>query len=338
MYRACVKQRILTKGVTEVRNVVSKFATTPVSVETCKIVSRFRHIDGYRICHNGIKGAFPRSLQEFEGDGGIRRMRDAFLKLDLVLPPYYTMQYLARAAGRAEELSAASQLERHAAEVLDGMYSPDSLATLCTGVYRKNQAIAPHCDEIIESVKAHFLGLHRVAIVALLPPVEGIIRNIADQLGKPIRGDVSGDALLKTLRRVQARYIQKIVYADFDWVPPDAKAVRLFDNFDEAVQMIESVRYFVENTLYIHTNRYVGKSMLNRHGIIHALISNYHSPTNYLRLITLLNGLSVASIFSGETGSLLFPPKTSDSTALAFLFTACKNLAPLVASENASYP
>jgi hypothetical protein len=327
LYRSCNRRGVLKKSAEDVQAHLAGLTASTVLVERCNVVKGFRTIEGFRVTIDGKVAAFPRSLQDYRGESGVTRMRRDFLRVDLVVPAYVSFQYLSQAAAAIEKLGDNDDLEQYASLVLEGMFGANRVADLCLGVYKTNNAVAPYFDHVVESVKAHFLGLNRAAINTLIPCVEGIIRNIGAQLGDTFAGDVSREYLLKTLRSVQDCYIRKCVYAGFDWVPAAALEPRRLDNFDEPVQIIESVRYFIEQSLYVHTDRYSKRTGLNRPGIAHALISHYDTPANFYRLLALINALSVASIFAGHAASLLGPSPSVESRALAEEFKACKNFA-----------
>ncbi len=82
--------------------------------------------------------------------------------------------------------------------------------------------------------------------------------------------------------------------------------------------------------MYIETGKEESSEIntLNRHKIVHGLIYNFGSQTDYLRLITLLNSLSVISILAGDPGHSLFPPITPESKALDIYFQSINKLIP----------
>lgn len=323
LYERCYQQHALANGQETVRGCISGLVTAPFAVEEQKIQS-FKDIHGYRVTLNGESAFFPRCLKEIDGQNGLARMRLAFLQVDLVLPPYYQMGLLSTSAAQIDLLTSAEEKEKFAHDLLTNMYSEDSIASLCLEVFKHKKAISPFYDYIVESVKAYYLGLYRAAIITLMPCIEGIIRNIGDQVDIPIRDEISKVSFLKVLTMVQKRDIRSGVYAGYDWVPDEAMDIGLFDGFHERVQMIESIKFFIEHSLYEHTSQYKKETRLNRHGIVHGIISDFHSQANYLRLLTMINALSVASIIAGDPGSLFHPDITPEAAALGEYLKKCK--------------
>src|SRR5437868_2000294 len=58
------------------------------------------------------------------------------------------------------------------------MYPPDGLAELIYGVWSARKTFEQFHSQLVESAKAYCLGLYSVAIVGLLPCVEGIVRRL----------------------------------------------------------------------------------------------------------------------------------------------------------------
>jgi len=327
LYRRCCRSHVLPNGVDSVRKLLASIPIElPWNIEE-RIIQRFKNIHGYRVSIGNEVAFFPLSIEQFDGPIGLTRMRDAFLRLGLVLPPYYPMGFLSPMGARAEKLNSTAELEEFANHLFAEMYNESRIATFCTGVYKTNAAVAPYYEHILESAKAYYAKLYRAAILTLIPCVEGIIRNIGHQVGKDISTEITKDAFVDALSAVQKRYIRKVVYADYDWVPSEITEIGVFDRFDEAIQMIQSIKFFLEASLYEHTSRYSNAIGLNRHGIVHGLIGDFHSPANYWRLITLINGLSITSIFAGHAASLFFPGETPDSRVLTRSLETMKRLA-----------
>jgi len=234
----------------------------------------------------------------------------------MVLPPYYQMGFLLPTAGAIEKASSSADREALASELLKNMYSVSAIADLCLGVFKKKKAMAAFYSYIVESVEAHVLGMHRAAILALIPCIEGIIRNIGTDIGKTIPNEINKKDFLSVLAEVQKRDIRG-AFQGYDWVPDELMSIQIFDRFHERVQMLESIKFFIDCSLYMDTRHYENTTGLNRHGIVHGFITDFASEANYLRLFTLLSALSVVCILTGDDGSLFFPVSTPESEAWA---------------------
>jgi len=172
-----------------------------------------------------------------------------------------------------------------------------------------NKVILPFYNHILESIQAYYAGLYKAAIITLIPCIEGVIRNIGGYVGKPSQDIINRKEILDILKKVEIQEIRNNFLNDYDWFPED-EVISLLDNFDERIQMIESLRYFIEKSMYHDTrseNYSPSSNILNRHEIIHGLIVDFDSPINYLKLIVLLNALATISIIAGDPGRCSLP-------------------------------
>ncbi|USX22880.1 hypothetical protein NHH82_12260 [Oxalobacteraceae bacterium OTU3REALA1] len=323
LYKRCLKSGLLKQGVAAIQVEIEKMGVA-ASVEATKMLA-FLDLEGYRVQRGDIAAFFPLTteISDARKNTIVARMRKNFLEVDVVVPPYVGMGYLSRYAAGIEKSSSQEEKENFIAEMLEELYGePLTLADLCIA-YKLDPCIAPFYDNIVEAMEAHFLGLRRASVLTLIPCIEGIIRNLADRVGRNIRDRIDAPSFLDVLCRVQKHYIKNVELRGIAWVPSELETIAFFDHFHELLQMVESIRVFVEHAMYKHTADYNRSSQLNRHGIVHGLLSDYHTETNFYRLIVLLNGLSVASIVAGHNASLFHPEPTDEARELACHFKSC---------------
>lgn len=286
-------------------------------------LKNFIDIPGYRVTVDCESAFFPKNLESMNRTSGIGRMRSAFLLGDVVFPPYYQMGLLSPAAASIEQASCPEDREALTSELLKRMYDENAIANLCLGVFKKKKAMTAFYGYIVESVEAHVLGMHRAAILALIPCIEGIIRNIGTDISKAIPDEINKKDFLSVLTEVQKRDIRRTFHS-YTWVPNELMSIQVFDGFHKRVQMLESIKFFIDRSLYLDTRLYKNATGLNRHGIVHGFITEFASEANYLRLFTLLSALSVVCILSGDNGSLFFPVATPESEAWALRLSKLK--------------
>jgi hypothetical protein len=87
--------------------------------------------------------------------------------------------------------------------------------------------------------------------------------------------------------------------------------------------MLQSLRDFCSERLLKSTGVYAGFDQLNRHGILHGIFDQYGGPTNFFRLITLLD-LLCFSIVLVHGGSCFAPDQTAESERLAEYYRKLK--------------
>ena len=315
LYRKCVRTHALSKGVDDVRSCISKELGNDGSVEEC-VIKSFVDLSGYRVCLGDDVGFFPKDLNEIDVTSGLSHLRSTFLSVDMVLPPYYGMGVLFDAARDIEAHS--NDPERLiAAEInLLRMFTIDSMCAMYSEVYLKRSAIEPFSDQILQSMQAYCMGMHGLAIAGIIPCIEGVVRKLGKQCGLNVEKKVDLDSLLKVFKTLKAKEFSYYM-SGYTWWPKQALNPAYLDRFHERVQILESaVTYFV-GSLYAHTDDFVGSTFLNRHGILHGLFDGYATPSNYLRMINLVNLLSVAASLVEGKGSLFHPSETEDSRRYA---------------------
>jgi hypothetical protein len=210
--------------------------------------------------------------------------------------------------------------------VLNEFYDTFSIAIFCTEIYSLNPSIKPFYTNILEATECYFLGKNKASILTLIPTIEGIIRNLGKLIGFTIENEVGISHLIKVLKKIQEFDIKHNIFTEYNWFPKLEMNVDYFDKFHERIQLIGSVIYYLEQSLYVSTKHYNKTSKLNRHGVVHAFIAEYDDPTNFLRLITLINALALANnIVIG--GSPMHPPASPSSQNLEKHFKECINRA-----------
>lgn len=311
IYRKCSRANLLGKPCHELQLFLDKSGSVLTINE--HTVSSFKPIEGYSVQTDACRAFFPKqTVAELKASSHLDYIREQFLKVDFVTPPFMQNQFLGEFA---KAIETGSDLEKVAEEFAPRMYNIEGLSALSVDIYRKNSDFAKYSSQIDEAIEAFCLGLNRVAITSLMPCIEGIIRDIGIKIGISCEEHVNVKQFINILKKIQQRIITDLVFYEFDWVPSDFKSISLHDGFNEQIQMVESLKYFLNNCLYQHTASYQGNTNLNRNGVVHGFITNFSSPVNFYRLITVLNILYVCSVLTGNNGSLFHPP-TSDASKL----------------------
>jgi hypothetical protein len=219
----------------------------------------------------------------------------AFKRVDWPVPPYLSVAFL---SGLAHDIEAAQPQERlqiMQAKLAEA-YSPRHLAAMFLERYSKIMHVRDFTRHIAESIRAYFSGYKLVAIIGLLPVVEGVVRRIALGQSRDI-----GQGTKKLKDEFQA-------FVD--------REIRSFHCFGERVVMLEALRDFVEGRLLVNTREYSGLNGLNRHGILHGIYVDFGEDINFFRLIAVLDLLCFA-IGLKEGGSAFAPDETPESSILA---------------------
>lgn len=223
LYKRCLKAGLLKQGAAAIQAEIDKMGVA-ASIEVINMLS-FLDLKGYCVQRGDTAAFFPCTVEisEVKKNTLVARIRNNFLEVDVVIPPYVSMGYLSRYATRIEKSSRQKEKETCIAEMLKELYGNLlNLADLCVG-YRRDPCIAPFYDNIVEAIEAHFLGLRRASVLTLIPHIEGVIRNLAEKAGRNIRDRIDVPSFLDVLGRVQKHYIKNVELRGIDRVPSELK-------------------------------------------------------------------------------------------------------------------
>ncbi len=321
VYKTCKGSRALDRGLQAVLKCLERQGATYISVEEVKI-DVFSTIQGYRITTLDGTAFFPKNVLEIRKIASLIWMRKELASADIVLPPYYALGYISKWASQIMSATDHGSKMRAGDAMLIEMYPFEAIAALVVGVWSKRKTFDLFHDQLVESVKAYSLGLYGVAIVGLLPCVEGIMRRLGVLAGISVENAVSIHSLIQVFKRLQKNQLSSM-FDGFDWYPSSEINVGLLDGFHERVQMLESISSYLKSKLYLHTDSAPDYLTLNRNGITHGFFHGYATQANYLRLFNLLSSLSFAATLAEGRGSLMHPGASSESEALTASLVKC---------------
>ena len=324
LYQNCKTAGVLDAGHEALSSCIASHTQDDFTINEMT-VGYFVKIKGYEVKVGNDLGFFPINLEHTNNYMHINWLREIFCEVDLVVPPFYQNEFLSEFANKVKLANTLQDKNIVTKKHLESMYTPDSIAMNCTTKYNKNKIISQnYYDQIIQSIKAYYGGLYKPAIIALIPCLEHIMGNLGNLVNMPLNSHVTNNYINKVMEAIQKKYIDKI-FSNFQWYPENELTPEFFDKYDERIQMINSVIYFVNNSIYMHTNNVAPEQIkrINRHVIMHALLPGKIDdvePCDFLRFITFLNALIFCSLFCGESGSILHSEETVESKSLATQF------------------
>jgi hypothetical protein len=224
-----------------------------------------------------------------------RRLLNIFKEVDWLIPAYMTGGFIRKFAIAIEKTPID---QRHALmrSILSQIYSPYYLSAMYLERYSKINHTRNYSRQIGESIKAYYSGYKYVAIISMIPTLEGILRKFAAKQQRDI-----------------GHGTQKL-HIEFD------KLVEKEENsphrYEERLAMFEGLRDFMRDRFLKDTRKYNGLDELNRHGILHGIFEKYDDDMNFFRMITLLD-LVCFSISVVEGGSGFAAEDTPYSKKLA---------------------
>ena len=239
----------------------------------------------------------PASPDALKDRAGAERLAKTFEEVDWLLPAYLTSGSVLKFA---EAIDTASPDQRLALMqlTLEGTYDADYLAAMLSGLYSNTLHVRDFAQHIDKSIKAFFSGYKLVAVVAMVPVIEGIVRKMA---GRASRDFDDGTGGLK-------------FEFEFDKI---VERERTSPNcYGERLVMLEELHDFIRERFWEKIKKYDGLNHFNRHGIVHGIYDEYGVDLNFFRLITLLD-LLCFSIGMIEGGPSFAPEPTPESSRLA---------------------
>lgn len=327
-YKKCRRAQALGRGLKSVEACLEREFTDYIKIEEAE-VNGFWTIHGYRVTTLDGKAFFPRSLSELPRASGLAWHREVFASADIVVPPYYPIGVLGEHAAEINSAVTQDDKLRLGDRMLLEIYPPDGLAKLIEGVWSVRKTFDQFHSQLVESSKAYCLGLYNIAIVGLLPCIEGIVRQLGLASGLNVGKDVSIRTLSVVFKRLQQKEIDMMMEG-YDWYPRNEISISFLDRFHERIQMFESISSYLGSKLYLHTDSAPDYLSLNRHGISHGFFQGYATPANYLRLFNLLSSLSFAAAMVEGEGSLMPPGQTPESEILTICLLKCAALNHLI--------
>jgi len=163
-------------------------------------------------------------------------------------------------------------LEKELAQI----YNPFNLAAMVCHRFPDVPIIQDFRITIEESIEAHFMGLHHVAMSGLVPVIEGVGRKYIVARGITEPDKVKSVFTNLTLDiKTESR----------------TKGISLPDEIDA---MTDSFANFTNNYLYMASTSYPLSDGTNRHGILHGAFqdSDYGKPINFYKIISAIEFLT----------------------------------------------
>lgn len=230
--------------------------------------------------------------------GSLPHFESAFASVGWFIPPYAAMGFLSDMVVDIHCKGSAfrqDDLERWLAY----LYGADSLAAMVCSRYPITPVVCEYQETIAESIEAHFLGLHHVAVAGLVPVIEGAGRELLASRGLSCKG----------------------VRGVFSELSADCKRESIEKNIGtagEIVSMMDSFSSFTNSVLYVDSGKYPFVDGTNRHGISHGSFkdTDYGSPINFYKTIGAVDFLAFVSAFRASI-SWFAPEATTKSKRLA---------------------
>lgn len=234
-------------------------------------------------------------------------LKENFNSVGWFIPPYVGLGLLTKLS---KQIDNKTINEENLENFLREIFSSEFLAAMVSNRYSDIPHIQDYKEIISESIKAHFLKLDHIAIIGLMPVIEGVARKISN---------------------LPANAYIRDVFLDLAETHKDFVITNNIGAVHEIVETLESFKEFARENLYINSTKYPFKDNTNRHGILHGAYSDneYGTPLNFYKAISAINVLCfIVSI--KEPISFFGPPVTSNSRKLSYYYNVCHDLNNLI--------
>ncbi len=235
----------------------------------------------------------PLKARVFSGQS-LSRLAATFHEVGWLIPPYIALGYLDNLSKKiVSSHGSFSQADLQVA--LSEIYNASHFAIMVTERYSIAPGVRNFIVTISEAIEAHLMGMHHVAVIGLVPVIEGVGRLFVED------------------RSLKSKSIRSVLPTLARDCTKEAKQ-RNLGIPEEVDTMMQSFSAFAEDFLYVESEHYHLQDKTNRHGILHGVYKDedFGEPISFFKLITTLDFLTYVSSFRARI-SWMYPdpsPKT----------------------------
>lgn len=234
----------------------------------------------------------------------------AWQRMEWFHPAYvqnrHVLPLLQRVAAMGDN-DAVAELDRE----ITGWYTVPGVASSVRQLFMSSPALESQAANIRECATAYYAGFKSAAIGGLIPVVESGLRTLLgmEQLPEPVP---IGEKVHTLLQRAADRAVSRLYFRGM-WVPTEYHSREFVSRLDEYVYMLDVFETWLTTCFYGNTDRYAGGSGLNRNYFAHGGDGAWCRPTNFHRLLGVLEMICFVEAMLGRTGSVLFPDPSDES-------------------------
>lgn len=180
-------------------------------------------------------------------------------------------------------------------------------------LFKKSRILEPHRNTLREAFLSYFSGYKSAAIGAVIPIVESSINELLSASEKQLTMHDRVDWVInKSIQRATSMFF------DARWAPREISEKTFLYLVDERIYMFETLRRWLKESFFAHTKDYKGHSGLNRHIFAHGLSTLWQKPTNFYRLLGVLEALTYLEGWVDENSNVggLYPDEDDNGKLL----------------------
>ncbi|MCE4056335.1 hypothetical protein [Pseudomonas sp. Au-Pse12] len=201
------------------------------------------------------------------------------------------------------------------------IFTPAIASVYLLRYFEKSHALGPYLQIIYESLEAYFIELDHVAIMSLLPVIEGGLRNVQELTLGHSDANVKTAEFASRLGDMIVKHgencAKSILIYPGSSGPSDVQ-INFFTHVNPQCDVMNAFRIFFKEVLYRPSNS--ASDGFNRHLILHLLKNDFASPANYVRVFLLLSHITFCERLNNSSIPMLWPGSDNDSIRVAKYF------------------
>jgi hypothetical protein len=235
-------------------------------------------------------------------------------KVDWFFPPYIPKRLVWQFLESVKSLSAEHGAQQFEHTIIS-WHTLHSIVIVACQVFPTTPAVAPDMDTINECILGYFSGFKNTAIAALIPCVEAAIDRMLALDTSSASQSAVGNRVRAVMRHACSLAGDRFYYKGM-WVPPDYASIDFLGHLDEFVYMVQTFEAWLTQSFFARIENYKGPSGLNRHHFAHGASVIWKRPTNFHRLIGILEAICFIESMNNRGTSAWFPEPNEAAAAL----------------------
>lgn len=313
------QKKMSTASLTEIKEIALIKGLDVISVTEIKFGSSTQ-VDAVLLETTVGNAIFPRNkVSEIEmyqrNIMPFKKREDFWRTVDWFVPPYISNGELRKTFNSAgvtpgnfemfDEKTAQHQFDT----VLSDLYTLSNIVPITLQIFPESEALSPHLPIIKEAIISFYSGMQVVAIAALIPIIENLLKKIIGEDGKSLS---IFDSVNRCIDMACANVL-KLHINGADWIPLEYREIEFLKVTNERIFILQSIRAWLLNSFYADDARYDKYSGFNRHHFAHALSNIWQNKTNFFRSLGLLQALAFVECFALQGSNIsIFNPEPDE--------------------------
>lgn len=295
--------------------ILSKNGANDINIEDYKL-GNLNYIHSFYITCSLGKAIFPMELvgavsfeQRFLS---ISNIISKWMSLEWFLPAFANNSLITKCMGGNANHLKENEIYKNFNENIAMLYNIEDICVFIEQMVPMSVVLSGHQKTLRESILSAYTGYPAAAIAALMPMVENSLDNFCR---------LNNNFFSKN--HIRIGYLKKKIidnfFSDDVWIDDNYKTYDVLSSID--TRLLISKVFFEWLSLYFFKNidDYKGKTGLNRHIFSHGTSVAWQKPSNFHRLIGVLNNIFFLERYFVKDGvSILFYPDINSQAEFLF--------------------